>query len=248
MRLLNVYLSVDENIIAKCSYMVMDAYSTTFDRVFVFNKPILSGVVNVNDLPYQQKVEVHITVNNSSKIEGFYTSFQIIAFDSLTNKDGDLIIRGYVEFIDGYYSNYNQTVVDILNSWQQGEDVIGNWYSTSSAFKGAYFTACRLSNANKNIKLYKCNNYTVNLLKSISVQDVIFEFSHVFYDNKGYLGYNEFTFFDCLLTLLQNNGLKDKQITIIVDKALCTLDVAKFVSEIAEWCMDCGIAYNEIAS
>lgn len=200
--MINITIGHGEKEFTECNNIWLDPNAPNTTRRFV-----LSGIRTKNTT-VDSGSTVHISISLTNRL---YSQFLYIEFDiyiytfklkSLPEGD-EWQVTGNINNIG--VEQYRQGVIDAFAIWQN--EIAFDWFSLpiNSQLKSDYITACILySGLGTKIKEKDAYLFDFSIIKE--VKDFYYIAGFELAGDRGYMGYDLFTFTDCLLELYKHNG------------------------------------------
>lgn len=229
-KLLRVKLSVNGEHLAECRYTILEPYAPTTLRRFTFKSIKFKKKININ-----RDTIIQVYIAHSARY--YHRRVDLYDFEILVRKADDIMdsndwsVYGTVEFtFKGEY--YAQGIVDIFNTWGQGKEIDWSIIPMYSSFKREYLDACyHYSSISTNI--IEADSYTLDMSLIKEENDFLYWISRTFFGERGYMGYEWFTFQDCLLSVYQKKGyFQNKKMIFLNSDNLYDLNIDNLYRDI----------------
>ena len=244
MNIIKVTLANNTQRLAECSYLQLNSYSNTFFRQITFYNLHIDKNYDFIKITSEDVIKVRVNIRNSGGWVHKYVVFEIFVYDIKKTGESNLIVIGFINVKDNVYMRYEQMPLDILNSWQSGIG-IEKWREGALEYKKAYCTACRLYSDGTKHAIEK-SHYYFNLLNARDIYDIILVFAEEIYGNRVYMGWDERSFEDCLITILSQ--VKGVEFIIIVDRPNLSSESLNLVNTIIGMLISSKTPYQEISN
>ena len=190
-----VQLYIDSKLVAECDNIHLEECATKTGRRFIFKN--LTYDINfefIYKMGYRMKVNVHVSFLKKGDNIVFISNFNILVLDTTEIYPNSWGLYGIIESEE----EYDQDVINVFDKWQKQEKI--DWFSCTTSQKESYLYACLIySSLSSNINKRKKNQIDVSLVKEY--RDFLYLISISFFGERGYIGYNFYTFCDCLLEI-----------------------------------------------
>lgn len=221
--MMTVTVRLEDRELVRCSYLWLDPHAPNAGRRFVFRN--IQYIDNVIE-PYQT-ISIQISVINKLGSDHILDEFNFFILDydkDLQSKD-EWWIYGLI--YQKYEMEYKQGVIDTFNRWQNERPFEWKTYQNDPDLKLNYISACRIYSGLPK-KLSKKERYNLDLSLVKDEADFCLMASLEFIGDRGYLGYDLYTFDDCLLEIFHHKGFFEGQ------KVLLSNTTGPFEKEMAE--------------
>jgi hypothetical protein len=240
--LLKISLIANGEVFAVCSDVELDPYSLSTARKFTFRK---LTVLNEIEVGYRIRITVRIcNARRDNLDDNVLHDFEVILLDFAENMGAEWWIYGLINNV--YEDVYKQGVIDVFRAWQDNE--LYEWHKlpVGSPLKTDYLMACfYYSSIQSTITNKDQMCVDVSLVKD--EQDFLYLLSKEFFGDRGYIGWNLYTFEDCLLELYNNSKdiLKDREIVFYNTQTLFSPTVVEIFEEIKQIVLKYGFVISE---
>jgi hypothetical protein len=211
MDMIAIEVKVDSRILVESNFLMLEPHAPSTSRKFIFKD--FRGAESVADILYQGKLTVAVYYLNRDCNWNYYTEFQIRVI-SHEDSGSDLSIFGNI-YQDEQDKPYRQGMTDMFKLWEENREI--DWFSLplNDPLKDDYISAC-LFYSGISEKLIERDIYEIDMSLVQEEKDFLYLASLAFTGNRGYIGYDLYTFDDCLLTIFRSRGDNFKSVKVML--------------------------------
>lgn len=198
-------------ILLTCKYIYLEPYAPNTSRKFTFKeisptskKRILQKTRDVLHFD-EDHLKIQVNVFTKSNEWSCIDEFKIYLIDYGNLEKTSLWISGLV--YDDYFKDYRQGVIDIFTLWAKHKNIKWSDLPLNSPLKKDYISSCLLYSGTTS-ELLERDNYVIDWSLINEERDFLYFASIELVGDKGYFGWETYTFEDCFTTIHHAGGLK----------------------------------------
>ena len=229
--MIKIQVKLRSGVVIESKSIRLDPCATTTLRRFVFNG--VQWITKGEDYRFENEFTVCIYYFKKNSESEYYTEFNLFVRDFSGFHENEWRVSGLLRN-DEYDHEYRQGMTDVFELWQEEKDI--DWFAlpVNGHLKKDYFLSCLFYSGISDVIL-KRDIYEIDMTKVKEEGDFLYLAGLAFLGYRGYIGYDLYTFDDCLLTISHNEGhyFTDVKVIFTGTKNLST-DVMSFYMEIID--------------